>query len=240
MKVAVVTGGTKGIGKGVVRYLLENGYFVYTNYASDINAAMHCELELKKISPNFKIIKANQADRTELELFISGIKKEITSIECIICNAATTIKKNSFEVSDQEWMKVMNVNLNSHFFLIRDLYSLISNNARIIFLGSGMGIYPHCMSLAYGVSKAAIHALAKNLVKDFEGTSTTVNVVAPSFVETEWQKDKPEFIRHNIYNKTALGRFATIDEVVNAIDFCIRNPFLNGSVLELDGGYCYK
>jgi 3-oxoacyl-[acyl-carrier protein] reductase len=103
-----------------------------------------------------------------------------------------------------------------------------------------MGVYPHGTSLAYGVTKAAVHALALNLVKCFEGTDTTVNAIAPGFVETEWQATKPQHIRDNIYAKSAVKRFATPDEVADAVRFCINNGFVNGSVLEISGGYCFK
>ena len=103
-----------------------------------------------------------------------------------------------------------------------------------------MGLMPHATVLGYGVTKAAVHALAKNLVKEFEGTGTTVNAVVPGFVETPWQKEKPEEIKQNIYRKTAIRRFATVDEVVEAYRFCLDNPVVNGGLIEVNGGYSYK
>ena len=132
------------------------------------------------------------------------------------------------------------MNVNSNVYLIRDLFDVIPNNSRIVFTGSLMGILPHSVSLSYGVTKAAVMALAKNLVKCFEGTGTTVNAIAPGFVETEWQKDKPLEIRNNIYNKTAIKRFAEPSEIADAIRFCINNAFVNGSIIEVSGGYCFK
>lgn len=134
----------------------------------------------------------------------------------------------------------MQVNLNSSLYLIRDLYDVIPNDSRIVFIGSLMGVHPHGTSLAYGVSKAAVHALALNLVKCFEATNTTVNAIAPGFVETEWQASKPEEIRRSIYAKSAVKRFAEPREVADAVRFCINNAFVNGSILELSGGYSFK
>ena len=82
--------------------------------------------------------------------------------------------------------------------------------------------------------------MAQNLVKCFEGTDTTVNAIAPGFVETEWQKNKPIEIRQNIYNKTAIKRFASVEDVAKAVEFCIDNAFVNGSIIEVSGGYCFK
>ena len=84
------------------------------------------------------------------------------------------------------------------------------------------------------------------LVKDIASSgelvpnATTVNAIIPGFVATPWQNEKPEEIKQNIYKKTAIHRFATVDEIVDAFIFCIDNPFVNGSTIEVNGGYCYK
>lgn len=240
MKTAIVTGGTRGIGKGIVLKLLKEGYFVYLSYSQDDSIIENLKIELNKISPFFSIHKVNQACYGELSSFIKEIKNKTKTVECIVCNAGTTIRKKFSEITNDEWEFTMNVNLNSNFYLIRDLMNNISNNSRIIFIGSMLAIQPHATSIAYGVSKAALHALAKNLVKEFEETGTTVNVIAPGFVETEWQKEKPQEIRKNIYSKTAIKRFATVEEISDAVLFCINNAYINGSILEINGGYSYK
>ena len=239
MKNAVVTGATKGIGLAIAKMLLKEGYFVTLTYAHDEEAAKACMLELSEISANFEIVKVDQADKESMRTFASNLKNK-SSIDCLICNAGTTLRKSLQEISDEDWEQVMQVNVNSYLFLIRDLFNKIPTDSRIVFIGSLMAIHPHGTSLAYGVTKSAVHALALNLVKCFEGTNTTVNVIAPGFVETEWQKEKPQQIRQNIYNKTAIKRFALVEEVADAVKFCISNPFVNGSVIEISGGYSFK
>lgn len=240
MKVAIVTGGTKGIGNQIVQDLLSKGYFVYTNYANDDAGAALAHKEFEKISESFEIYKADQSDVLAFSNFVNHISRKETVISCIVCNAGMTLRKPAMKISNDEWLSVMQVVVNSHFYLIRDLYNLITNNSRIVFIGSMMGILPHATSLPYGVAKSALHALAKNLVKEFEGTGTTINVIAPGFVETEWQKDKPNEIRENIYSKSSIKRFATVSEISNAVIFCIDNGFINGSIMEINGGYCCK
>lgn len=231
MKTAIVTGGTSGIGLGVARMLLSKGYKVYATY---IGADF-----LEKIE-NFEAVKIDQTNRKEVYLFIDYIKQKCKSIECIVCNAGMSIRKSFRETTDVDWDNQMEVAVNSHYILIRELYPLIPNGSRIIFTGSQMAVHPHATVLSYGVTKSAVCALAKNLVKEFEGSGTTVNAIIPGFVETPWQKEKPEEIKQNIYKKTAIHRFASIDEVVDAYRFCIENPFVNGSLIEVNGGYCYK
>ena len=109
--------------------------------------------------------------------------------------------------------------VNSHDILIRELFPMIPHNSRIVFTGSQMVRHPHATVLAYGVTKAAVHALTQNLVKEFEGTGTTVNAIVPGFVETPWQAAKPEEIKQNIYKKTAIHRFADVAEIVAGFEF---------------------
>lgn len=240
MKQAIVTGGTKGIGKGIVCMLLEEGYKVITTYAGDENAAQNLKTHIPaEWFDRLSVVKVDQSDKTALHQLVE-MTKEVEEINCLVCNAGTTLRKKLEDITDEDWERVMQVNLNSNVYLIRDLLPKLNNNSRIILIGSMMGIYPHGTSLAYGVSKSAVHALAKNLVKVFEGTGTTINAIAPGFVETEWQKEKLQEIRENICRKTASGRFATVEEVAEAVRFCIGNAFVNGSIIEVSGGYCYK
>lgn len=231
MKTAIVTGGTSGIGLGVSKMLISKGYHVYATYVGP---------DFQEQLDNFEPIKVDQSDRTQLYAFIEQIKERCSSIDCIVCNAGMSIRKSFTDTTDKDWDTMMEVAVNSHYILVRELYSLIPEGSRIIFTGSQMGIMPHATVLSYGVTKAAVHALAKNLVKEFEGTGTTVNAIVPGFVETPWQKEKPQEIKQNIYRKTAIHRFATVEEVVDAYRFCLDNPFVNGSLIEVNGGYSYK
>ena len=231
MKYAIVTGGTSGIGLGVAKMLIEKGYYVFVTFVG--NDFCH---NLESYEP----IRVDQSVRSEVYGFIEYVKQKTDSIDCIVCNAGMTIRKSFTETTDDDWDKMMEVAVNSHYIMIRELFHLIPNGSRILFTGSQMGLNPHATVLSYGVTKSAVHALAKNLVKEFEGTDTTVNAIVPGFVETPWQKEKPEEIKQRIFKKTAIRRFATVDEIVDAYKFCIDNSFVNGSLIEVNGGYCYK
>ena len=235
-KIAIVTGGTKGIGLGVVKMLLSRDYDVFVSYAHDEVAA--AQLQNEYVGHVFTF-KADHADRQQTYAFVDYVRSHVERIDCIVCNAGMTIRKPFPETEDDDWDKMMEVSINAHVILLRELFSLIRPNSRILFTGSAMGVYPHATVLGYGVTKSAIHGLVKNLVKEFEPVGATVNAVAPGFVDTEWQKEKPEQIRESICHKTAIHRFASIDEIVQAYAFCIDNAFVNGSVIEVNGGYNY-
>lgn len=231
MKYAVVTGGTSGVGLGVAKMLVGKGYKVFATY---VGPDFEGKIE------NFEALKIDQAKRIEVYQFIDYVKRQTSHLDCLVCNAGVSIRKGFTEMKDCEWDIMMEVAVNSHYIMCREFYPIIPNGSRILFTGSQMGLHPHAMVLAYGVTKSAVHALVKNLVKEFEGTGTTVNAIVPGFVDTPWQIAKPEEIKQNIYKKTAIHRFAQVDEIVEAFRFCIDNSFVNGSLIEVNGGYCYK
>lgn len=233
MKYAIVTGGTSGIGLEVAKMLVSKGYHVFATHTGS-------NPMLAFADPKFEPIIVNQADRNSVYKFIEQIKNKTSYINCLVCNAGISIRKSFTEYNDKDWDKMMEVSVNSHYIMCREFFPIIPNGSRIIFTGSQMGVNPHATVLAYGVTKAAVHALCKNLVKEFEGTGTTVNTVVPGFVDTPWQKKKPEEIKQNIYRKTAIHRFAEISEIVDGFRFCIDNPFVNGSLIEINGGYSFE
>lgn len=239
MKNAIVTGATRGIGLATAEMLLQEGYHVTVTYAYDEDSVLPCKERLRRINDSFEVLWVDQTSKQEMHDFALRMREK-GHIDCIVCNAGMTLRKDLKEIDEEGWERVMQMNVNSNVYLIRDLFDVIPHGSRIVFTGSLMGILPHSVSLSYGVTKAAVLALAKNLVKFFEDTDTTVNAIAPGFVETEWQKNKPQEIRNNIYNKTAIKRFADPKEIADAVRFCINNAFVNGSVIEVSGGYCFK
>lgn len=231
MKYAVVTGGTSGMGLGVAKMLLNKGYYVFATYVGK---------DFEERMENYEAIHIDQSQRDDVYRFINYVKSKTNCLNCLVCNAGLSIRKSFTETTDEDWDIQMEVAVTSHYIMCREFFSIIPNGSRILFTGSQMGVYSHATVLSYGVTKSAVHALVKNLVKEFDGTGTTVNAIVPGFVDTPWQKEKPEEIKQNIYRKTAIHRFATIEEIVDAFRFCVDNPFVNGSLIEVNGGYCYK
>jgi NAD(P)-dependent dehydrogenase (short-subunit alcohol dehydrogenase family) len=136
---------------------------------------------------------------------------------------------------------VLDTNLNVPFFTVQRFSEHINSSGRIIFIGALMGQFPHAMSISYGVSKAAVHFLTSSLVKVFsDEMGITVNCVAPGFVDTPWQTNKAPDHRKRIEDKIALHRFAKPEEVAQLCLSVIENDYINGSVINIDGGYSYK
>lgn len=240
MKYAVVTGSSKGIGKQVGIDFLKQGYHVIFNYGHDDSVLAELNNELAIISSNYTIIKNDFSCMEKIENFVLQVNKIVDKIDVLVLNTAMTNRKTFDTLTMDEWNEVLTTNLTSPCFLIQKLKNKIKQNGNIIFIGAMLGEVPHAISIPYGVSKAGVHILAKYLVKEFCEDNIRVNVVAPGFVETPWQKNKPVEQRKRIEEKIALKRFATPEEISDAVMFIVNNGYINGAILDINGAYCYK
>jgi 3-oxoacyl-[acyl-carrier protein] reductase len=236
MKNALVTGSTKGIGLALSQKLIERGYYVYMNYSKDDKAASSLDIDSNKHS----VIKADVSTLDGVNALLEFLLKENINLDCLVLNVGITCRKPFGQIEYSDWSRVIDANVNMPFFIVQGLRNIISDFGSIIFTGSDMGIYPHSVSISYGVSKAAIHMLARSLVKEFAGRKIRINAIAPGFIDTQWQEEKPEWLREKIEKKIALKRFGTPQEVAEACVSLLDNKYINGTVLTVDGGYNFE
>ena len=241
MNIVLVTGGTKGIGKAIVLKYLHQGCYAIITYSSDDETA---ELFQRELDVNYKdkyeIIKADLSKIEEVKIMCNIIRCKYRKIDYLILNAGATNRNSFSDMTIDEWNYVINVNLTMPFFIVQSLVDCIIKGGSILFIGAVMGIYPHAISIPYAVSKAGVHMLSRQLVKHLAPYKITVNTIAPGFVDTPWQKSKPLEQRIRIENKIALKRFALPEEIAQLCWEISQNAYINGSLLEIDGGYCYE
>lgn len=237
----LITGGTKGIGKAVASCLAHAGYNLLLTYASDMEAAEKTVLELSgTFSVDVKILPADSTDSRSIEKIYNYLVEESIRLNAVVFNAGITCRDAFEKMKLADWERVFFANVHFPTFLLQRIVGFIREGGSIVFTGSLMGIQPHSVSLAYGVTKSAVHSLVKNLVKHMIPYKIRVNGVAPGFVDTEWQKTKPAEIRRNIENKVSLGRFCAPEELAEVYKMLIENGYMNGEVVVVDGGYSYK
>ena len=186
------------------------------------------------------ILRADISDRNTIGVIDSFLEENRLRLDGLVFNAGMTCRDPFEELSFEDWDRVFFANVHFPVFLLQKIVGRINKGGSIVFTGSLMGIQPHSVSLAYGVTKSAVHALVKNMVKFLVPYELRVNAVAPGFVDTEWQKTKPAEIRRNIENKVSLGRFCDPDELAEVYKMLIENSYFNGEVVVVDGGYSYK
>ena len=240
-KLVLITGGTKGIGLAVAELLSACGYDLILTYSSDKHRANSVAAELtEKTGRQVVSLKADIAEKQSVDVISEYLMSNNLHLEALIFNAGITLRSGFENTTLEDWEKVFFANVHFPVFLLQKIIKNIDKNGSIVFTGSMAGIHPHGTSLAYGVTKTAVHALVKNLVKFLEPYGIRVNGVAPGFVETEWQTGKSAEIRKNIENKIALHRFCQPAEVADVYRMLIENRYVNGEIVALDGGYSYK
>lgn len=242
MKTAVVTGSTKGIGRAIGLQLLQKGCYVAFNYAKDDNTACLLEAELNELgfAGAYQIVQADLSSIDGCGQLMGELDDRFAKLDYLVLNAASTWRGGLEELTLEEWEKVLRINLTVPLFLTQKCASRLQTGGCVLFVGAVMGQYPHALSIPYGVSKAAVHHLARSLVKEFSAQGVRVNCVCPGFIETEWQKKKPADIRLSIEGKIALHRFGEPEEVAKLVQSVLENPYMNGSIVNIDGGYCYQ
>lgn len=239
-KRVLITGGTKGIGRAVAECLAKAGYSLILTYASDKEEALRVADGLRS-NTKWRFLRFRPIFRRKsikkIESFLTGCSMRL---DAVIFNAGLTCRDSFEDLDIVEWERVFFANVHFPVFLLQRIVGLINKGGSIVFTGSLMGIQPHSVSLVYGVTKSAVHALVKNMVKFLVPYELRVNAVAPGFVDTEWQKTKPAEIRRNIENKVSLGRFCDPEELAEVYRMLVENSYFNGEVIVVDGGYSYK
>lgn len=240
-RLILITGGTKGIGKAVASCFAKSGYNLILTYASDQERAealchdLESHYHVKVFALRADISKYETIEVVDLYLAENNYR-----LDGLIFNAGMTCRDPFEKLAFDVWNRVFFANVHFPVFLLQKIINKINKGGCIVFTGSLMGIEPHSVSLAYGVTKSAVHALVKNLVKFLVPYQLRVNAIAPGFVDTEWQKNKPAEIRRNIESKVSLGRFCDPDELAEVYKMLIENSYFNGEVVVVDGGYSYK
>lgn len=244
MKTAIVTGGTKGIGYAIADQLLQSGYKTIVNYASDNSNAQKVLNEWSsKYGGHIYVLHHSMETEDGILDYINNCKSLdlfSSGIDAIILNAGCTDRTAWSEMTWDQWMHVMNVNINAPAALLRHLDLYLNNGASVLFISSDMSIYPHAVSVPYTVSKAAVNGLTIALVKEYADRGIRVNALLPGFVDTPWQKKKDPDQRQRICEKVALHRFAEPNEIAKTAIDVLQSTYINGSLIKIDGGYCYK
>ncbi|MBQ3401952.1 MAG: SDR family oxidoreductase [Synergistaceae bacterium] len=244
MKTAIVTGSTKGIGLAISTALLGRGYFVFMNYANDSENAEAVKSKLSREYPGkFAVIHQPLETKEDVRRFhdeFTGHDEAGSGVDLLVLNAGCTDRAKWTELTWEKFSHVMDVNVNAPAELIRKFDGNLNNGGNIIMISSAMSVYPHAVSVPYTVSKSAVNGLTLALVKEYCGRNIRVNAILPGFVNTPWQKAKPEEQRQRICGKVALHRFAEPEEIAQAVMAIIDAGYINGALIPVDGSYCYS
>ena len=242
-KITVITGGTSGIGRGIAEKILAESAKedrIFVTYGHDEKkAAVFLESLPEEKRSQVTLIKADMSSYDEMMFFVEALKKQTDHINWLVSNAGISTYAKYEDYTFDEWTKIVNTNLSVPVFLVKELRPIMNEGGSILFTGSYAGQQAYSSSLVYGVTKSAIHFLTKSLVKELEPKQIRVNAIAPGFIETSWHKNRTPESYERINRKIALHRFGEISEVADMAYEVLKNGYMNGSVVDIHGGYDY-
>ncbi|MBR3280529.1 MAG: SDR family oxidoreductase [Clostridia bacterium] len=241
-KVALITGGSKGIGRAISERFAKEGYNLIINYKEKVDIAEKLKNELEeKFSINVMLIRADLSNEESINQLVEEVIKAYGSIDVLVNNAGIAIDKEFEYRNVEDWENTLKVNLIAPFLLSKLIGQNMFDNKKgtIINISSTNGIntyYP--TSIDYDASKAGLINLTHNLAIQF-APYVRVNCVAPGWVNTEMNKELPKDFINDETQKILLKRFAEPSEIANVVYFLASEDasFINSEVVKVDGGW---
>ena len=237
-KTALVTGASRGIGKAIAIELARNNADVVVNYSKDEKGAVQVVDEIKKIGREAIAVKADVGNFDDVNSMFDVIKKKFGKLDILVNNAGITMDRTLRKMSQEEWDKVIEVNLNSIYNVTKNALPLLQKNSHIINISSIVGISGNFGQANYAASKAGIIGFTKSLAKELGKHGITVNSIAPGFIESE-MTDKIPFLRKKIILwMIPLKRTGLPEEVAYAAAFLASDnaSYITGQVINISGG----
>jgi len=239
-RVALVTGGSRGIGKACVLELAKAGCDVIVNYAGNEAAANETVGEAKKLAkrPDFKAVamKFDVSDAATVEAAINKIVEDFGRIDILVNNAGITRDGLFMRMSNENWLDVINTNLNSAFYVSNPVAKLMikQREGAIVNMASVSGVYGNAGQANYSAAKAGLIGMTKALAKELASRSIRVNAVAPGFIQTDMTKDLPV---DKIVERIPLKTLGTPEDVAKTVKFlALDATYITGQVIGVDGG----
>lgn len=239
-KTAVVTGGTRGIGKAIVLELARQGADVAFTYAKSAEQAIALEEEIKNCGSKAMAVQSDASDFNQSKQMIDSVIKNFGKVDVLVNNAGITRDKALMMMSEEDWRKVIDTNLNGVFNCTRAVIipMMKQKGGTIVNMSSVSGVTGMAGQVNYASSKAGIIGFTKSLAKEVARYGITVNAVAPGFIETEMIKGLDKKYLDEMLKRVPLGRLGTVEEVAEVVSFFISDAakYITGQVLNIDGG----
>ena len=239
-KVVIITGASRGIGRGIAEIFAKNGANVAFTYSSSVESALELEAELNKMGIKAKGYQSNAADFTEAHTFVESVLADFGTVDILINNAGITKDNLLMRMSEEDFDKVIDVNLKSVFNMTKAIQKtfLKQRSGSIINMSSVVGVKGNAGQTNYAASKAGVIGFTKSVALELGSRNIRCNAIAPGFIETEMTAKLSDDVVQGWRDGIPLKRGGTTEDVANACLFLASemSAYITGQVLNVDGG----
>src|SRR5438876_4845696 len=239
-RTALVTGGSRGIGRAIAMALAEDGADVAINYGSSETADKDVAEQIRTLGRRAVLAQADVADFPDTFRMAQEILKEFGHLDILVNNAGVNADKTFVKMDHASWRKVLAINLDGAFNFTKVFVDqmLRQTYGRVVNITSVIGQIGNFGQANYAASKAGVAAFTKSLTKELAGKGVTVNAVAPGFIETDMVQGIPEKVREKLLSQIPLKRFGTVEEVGRAVVYIVSSDgdYITGAELSINGG----
>jgi 3-oxoacyl-[acyl-carrier protein] reductase len=239
-RVALVTGGSRGIGRAIALELARAGAAVGVNYRADAAAADDVVSAITAAGGRAVALQADTSDPAAAAALIDACEEALGELDVLVCNAGITRDGLIARLTPESWSEVIDTNLAGPFYLCQASSRRMLRRKRgsIVLMSSVVGVHGNPGQTNYAASKAGLIGLGKSLARELGSRNIRVNVVAPGYIATELTDVLPEAAREAILSSTPLRRLGDVADVAQAVRFLASDAssFVTGAVLGVDGG----
>ena len=239
-KVALITGGTRGIGKAIAIKFAEQGYNLIINYVSDKTNIEELTEEFKQYNIETLFIKVDVSKYEDCESMVKQSIEKFGHIDVLVNNAGITKDNLILRMSQEDFERVIDINLKGTFNVTKNVvqYMMKKREGKIINLASVVGISGNAGQCNYAASKAGIIGFTKSIAKELASRNILANCIAPGFIDTDMTSVLNENVKENIHSQIPLKRMGNSKEVANLVYFLAgeENTYITGQVINIDGG----
>lgn len=240
MSVALVTGGSRGIGRVIAEKLAEAGFNIAICYSGNEAAAEETVKLCKNHGGDAICIKCDVSNEAEVAQMFAEVKEKLGPVEVLVNNAGVTKDGLLIRMSEQDFDKVIDINLKGTFLCtkaaIKDMMK--NRHGSIINITSIVGVNGNAGQANYAASKAGIIGFTKSVSREYGSKGIIVNAIAPGFIQTAMTDELPENVKSEYLKKIPLNRFGQPEDVANVVEFLAseKASYITGQVIEVTGG----
>ena len=233
--VVLITGASRGIGRDIAIVLAKNGHKVIANY----NKSEQQAIELQNENENIEIYEADVSRREEVHKMVEGILKKYGRIDVLINNAGISENKLFTDVSDQDWTRMININLYSVFCVTQEVLPNMIHNKKgcIVNISSIWGMVGASCETIYSVTKAGINGMTKALAKELGPSNVRVNAIAPGIIDTDMNKNLTQEDIKNIEEEIPLEKIGKGLDIARCVEWIIQDEYTTGQIISINGGW---